>query len=164
MYAKGDTVDFQLGTDPKADPGRAKPVLGDLRLSIGNLKGKPTAVVYRPVAKEKEKAPRKFFSGTVREGYEMQSVKVLDAAKIEVKVNAVGKRYTVEAAIPLATLGLKPARGLTVSGDFGATFGDPDGKDTLLRSHWNNQATGLVSDEVWELVPEPKNWGRISFE
>jgi len=162
MYAMGDTVDFQLGTDPKADPKRDKPVLGDLRLSIGNLQGKPTAVVYRPVATEK--APRKFFSGVAKDGYEMQSVKVLDAAKIEVKVDAKGKRYTVEAAIPLAALGLAPAAGLTFSGDLGVTFGDLDGKDTILRSYWSNQATGLVADEVYELMLEPRNWGKIIFE
>jgi outer membrane protein assembly factor BamB len=162
MYAMGDTVDFQLGADPKADPKRDKPVLGDLRLSIGNLKGKPVAVLYRPVAAEK--APQKFFSGTVKEGYEMQSVKTLDAATLAVTVDAVGKRYVVEAAIPLAALGLAPAAGLTVTGDFGATFGDPAGGDTVLRSYWNNQATGLVADEVWELVLEPKNWGKIGFE
>lgn len=162
MYASGDTVDFQLGADPKADPKRAKPVLGDLRLSIGNAGGKPTAVLYRPVATEK--MPRKFFSGTVKEGYEMQSVKVLAGARIDVKVDAKARRYVVEAAIPLVELGLEPSAGMTVGGDFGVTFGDPDGKDTVLRSYWSNQATGLVADEVWELVLEPKNWGRISFE
>lgn len=162
MYASGDTVDFQLGTDPQADRKRAQPVLGDLRLSIGNFQGKPTAVMYRPVASEK--APRKFFSGTVKEGYEMQSVKVLDTAKIEVKADPQAKRYVVEAALPLAALGFKPAAGLTMSGDFGVTFGDPAGKDTVLRSHWNNQATGMVADEVWELVPDPKQWGQITFE
>jgi len=162
MYARGDTVDLQLGTDPAADAKRAEPVKGDLRLSIGNLQGKPTAVVYRPVATEK--APRKFFSGVAKDGYEMQSVKVLDAAKIEVKVDAKGKRYTVEAAIPLAALGLAPAAGLTLSGDLGVTFGDQDGKDTILRSYWSNQATGLVADEVYELMLEPRNWGKIIFE
>jgi DNA-binding beta-propeller fold protein YncE len=162
MYAMGDTVDFQLATDPKADPKRDKPVLGDLRLSIGNLNGKSTAVVYRPVAKEK--APKKFFSGVWRDGVQYDSVLTLSDAKIEVKVDAVGKRYLVEAAIPLAALGLKPAAGLTLSGDFGATFGEAAGKDTVLRSYWNNQATGIVADEVAELQLEPKNWGRLIFE
>ena len=45
-----------------------------------------------------------------------------------------------------------------------ATFGDAAGKDTVLRSHWNNQATGIVADEVDELRLDPKNWGKISFE
>ena len=162
MFGGGDTVDFQLGLDPKADRKRSKPVLGDLRLSIGSHGGKPVAVLYRPVAAEK--AVRKYFSGTVKEGYEIESVKVLDTARIEVKVDAKAKRYVVEAAIPLVSLGLKPAADLTLSGDFGATFGDQAGKDTVLRSHWSNQATGIVADEVWELVPQPQNWGRITFE
>ena len=44
MYACGDTVDLQLATDPAADPKRQQATAGDLRLSIGNLGGKPTAV------------------------------------------------------------------------------------------------------------------------
>ena len=162
MFGGGDTVDFQLGTDAQADRKRTKPVLGDLRLSIGGHGGKPTAVLYRPVAAEK--APRKYFSGTVKEGYEIESVRVLESAKIEVKADAKAKRYVVEAAVPLADLGFTPAADLTLTGDFGVTFGDATGKDTVLRSHWSNQATGLVADEVWELVPQPQNWGRITFE
>ncbi len=161
LYARGDTVDLQLGTDPKADAKRTEPVKGDLRLSIGNFQGKPTAVVYRKVADQK--APRTFSSGVIKE-YVMDSVIVLDAAKIDVKVDAVRKRYVVEAAIPLASLGLKPTDGLTLRGDFGATHGDKSGKDTLLRTHWNNQATGLVNDEVFELRMEPANWGEITFQ
>jgi len=162
MFGGGDTVDFQLGTDAKADRKRSKPVLGDMRLSIGSHGGKPVAVLYRPVAAEK--AVRKYFSGTVKEGYVIESVKVLDNVKVEVKADEKAKRYVVEAAVPLADLGLKPAADLTLSGDFGATFGDQAGKDTVLRSHWSNQATGIVADEVWELVPQPQNWGQITFQ
>ena len=32
MYARGDTVDLQLGTDPAADKKRGEPVKGDLQL------------------------------------------------------------------------------------------------------------------------------------
>ena len=162
MYGCGDTVDFQLGTDPKADRKRDDAVLGDLRLSIGNFHGTPTAVVYRRVAAVKQ--PRKFYSGVVREGYEMQSVVVLTDAKIAVKVDARGKRYIVEAAIPLSTLGLTVTSGLKLAGDIGATHGDPTGTDTVLRTYWNNQATGLVADDVFELKMEPRNWGELVFE
>ena len=51
-----------------------------------------------------------------------------------------------------------------IRGDFGATHSDKSGKDTLLRTHWNNQATGLVNDEVFELRMEPANWGEITFQ
>jgi len=163
MYAKGDTVDFQLGTDPKADPKRAQAVLGDFRLSIGDPLGKgPVAVLYRPIASEKH--PRSFYSGTVKNGYEMQSVEVVKDAKIVVKVDKVGRAYVVEASIPLAALALSPATGLKLSGDLGATYGNPAGDDTVVRSHWSNQATDFVADEVWELTLEPKNWGILGFE
>jgi hypothetical protein len=91
-------------------------------------------------------------------------VKVLDSAKINVKIDAKKKQYVVEAAIPLADIGLTPFAGLKLYGDFGATHGDPAGTDTVLRTYWNNQSTGLVADEVFELKMEPKNWGILNFE
>ncbi|MBC8425834.1 hypothetical protein H8E07_17120, partial [bacterium] len=160
LYARGDTVDLQLGTDPAADQKRGEPVKGDLRLSIGNFKGQPTAVVYRKVADEKK--PKTFSSGVVKE-YVMDSVVVLAEAKVSVKVDAQGKHYVVEAAIPLASLGLKVTDGLILRGDLGATHGDKSGNDTMLRTHWNNQTTGIVNDEVFELRMEPKNWGELKF-
>ena len=159
LYCKGDTVDFQLGADPKADPNRDKAGPGDLRLSIGNFKGKPAAVLFRPVARAKN--PKTFSSGVVK-SYKVDSVTVVEAARIEVKVR--GDRYVVEAAIPLAALDLKAADGLTLGGDFGVTHGDPGGGDTVLRTCWNNQHTGIVNDEVFELMLEPQNWGRLVFK
>ncbi len=160
MYARGDTVDLQLGTDPAADSKRREPAKGDLRISIGNFRGEPTAVVYRKVADKKQ--PKVFSSGVVKE-YQLDSVVVLPDAQVVAKVDAKGKRYVVEAAIPLAALGLTLKDGLTLRGDFGATHGDKSGTDTLLRTHWNNQSTGLVNDEVFELKMEPANWGELLF-
>ncbi len=161
MYARGDTVDFQIGTDPQANEKRRASGLGDLRLSIGNLKGKPTAVIYRRVAKEK-KNPKVFSSGVVAR-FEVASVVVLDNADIKVNVDGRNNRYTVEAAIPLSALGLTPKGGLILRGDFGATHGDAAGNDTVRRSYWSNQQTGLVDDEVFELKLQPSNWGELIF-
>ena len=36
--------------------------------------------------------------------------------------------------------------------------------DTVLRVHWANQATGLVADEVAELMFKPALWGDIAFK
>ena len=158
MYIGGDTVDFQLGADPKADKHRAESVAGDLRLSIGNFHGKPTAVLYRKISAEKK--PRTFSSGVIK-AYQMDDVDVLADAKITVNIQQ-GREYTVEAVIPLPHLGLHPAEGLTLRGDFGATFGDAAGR-TRLRSYWSNQHTGIVDDAVFELMLEPKNWGEVTF-
>ena len=164
MYARGDTVDFQIGTEATADPKRSEAVKGDLRLSIGQVKGKPVAVIYRKVALDaSSKASHTFSSGIIRE-YVVESVKVLSDAQIQVKVDQPGKRYVVEAAIPLASLGLKIEPGMVLSGDIGATHSNPSGDDTRLRTYWSNQETGLVDDEVYELMLKPANWGQLKFQ
>jgi hypothetical protein len=158
MYAMGDTVDFQLGTDESADPKRGDPGKGDFRLSIGSVGGAPKAVVYRKVSDEKH--PKTFFSGVWRDGVTFDSVKEVAA---EVKVAERGGAYVVEAAVPLAELGIA-GKAQKLRGDFGATFGNDAADDTVLRVHWANQATGLVADEVAELMFKPALWGDIEFK
>jgi hypothetical protein len=162
LYIGGDTVDFQLGLDVKADKNRSEGVKGDMRLSIGSFKGAATAVIYRKVADVKK--PMTFSSGIVRE-YKMDFVDTIADAQIKVQINP-GKGYIVEAAIPLKSLDLKPVEGanLTLRGDFGVTHGDPAGQRTRLRSYWSNQHTGIVDDAVFELQMEPKNWGELIFK
>ncbi|MCY3018945.1 MAG: hypothetical protein NTW87_07955 [Planctomycetota bacterium] len=161
MYVRGDTVDFQIGADPKADKNRSEAVLGDLRVSIGSFKGTPTAVLYRKAAKDKK--PKTFSSGVVKE-YVMDYVAAAEGASIKVNSRKNEKRYTVEAAIPLAALDLKPAPDLTLRGDFGVTHGDQASQRTRLRTYWSNQHTGIVDDVVFELQMEPKNWGELLFK
>ena len=72
LYARGDTVDLQVGANPAADPKRGEAVEGDLRLSIGNFKGKPTAVIYRRQGMAEGGKPMTFGSGVVKE-YVMRS-------------------------------------------------------------------------------------------
>ena len=160
MYASGDTVDLQLATDPKADPKRGEAAPGDLRLSIGNLGGKPTAVIYRFVSPEKK--PRLFSSGVVK-GWQVDRVEVMTDVQVTVTVEP-GKGYVVEAAIPLAALGLQLEAGTVLRGDVGVTHGDNGGTRTRLRTYWANQGTGLVDDVVLELKPEPSAWGELRFE
>ena len=161
MYAHGDTVDLQLGTDPAADKTRTEAGKGDLRLSIGRLLGKNTAVVYRRVSDRK--APSTFYSGTCKDGYTMEFVKRLESVAIEARTNG-DRQYVVEAAIPLQELGLRPGPGLKLRGDVGATYGDPAGQRTSLRVYWSNKATGIVADEVEELKMQPALWGELDFE
>lgn len=160
LYARGDTVDLQIGADPDADAKREDPVLGDLRLSIGPFQGKPAAVIYRKVSATK--APMTFSSGVIAE-YVVDQVEILDGLDIVVTVDAPKRRYVVETVIPFAALGINPRKGLSLRGDVGATHGDKSGTDTALRSHWSNQQTGLVNDEVFELMMRPGNWGVLRF-
>jgi hypothetical protein len=161
MYVSGDTVDFQFGSDPQADRKRTEAVAGDLRISIGNFQGTPTAVLYRKVSAEKK--PRNFTSGVVRQ-YEMDYVAVIADARIEVKIRPDKSGYFVEAAIPWSALGFVPQPGTLYRGDLGVTHGTATGDRTRLRTYWCNQETGLVDDAVFELKMTPRNWGQIVFK
>jgi hypothetical protein len=88
----------------------------------------------------------------------------LKNARIEVQVDEKNHRYTVEAAVPMNSLGLNLKPGLHLTGDIGVTHGDSAGEDTVLRTYWNNQKTGLIADEVFELKMKPRNWGQFVFE
>ena len=163
LYLSGDTVDLQLAANPEAATNRNEAVAGDLRLSIGSFQGNPTAVLYRKtVAEGGPKKPRSFSSGVAKD-YRMDYVEVLAKAVIKVSVQR-GRGYVVEAAIPLADLGLVPKDGLTVRADFGVTHGDTAGQRTRLRTCWSNQHTGIVDDAVYELMMEPKYWGELLFQ
>lgn len=160
LYAAGDTVDFQLGTDPGADKDRETAVPGDLRISIGNLGGTPTVVLYEETATEKN-SPRTFSSGVVKK-FVVRRCEILEGARVEVSTRKDG--YTVEAAIPLADIPLAITPGMELRGDFGVTFSDPAGQDTAKRSYWSNRGTGIVNDEVFELRLQPNHWGTLVFE
>ena len=161
MYVSGDTVDFQFGADPKANPKRGEATAGDFRISIGNFHGQPTAVLYRKVSDEKK--PRAFTSGVIAH-YEMAYVDVLAGRTFSVpRRERTAKSYVVEAEIPWDSLHFHPEPNVEYRGDFGVTHGDPAGTRTRLRTHWNNQETALVDDAVFELQMVPRNWGEIVF-
>ena len=71
--------------------------------------------------------------------------------------------YVVEAAIPLAALGFKPADGPGAARRLRRHARRPGGQRTRLRTYWSNQHTGIVDDAVFELQMEPKNWGELEF-
>ncbi len=162
MYTRGDAVDLQIASNPKAPKDRREAILGDMRISIGPFQNKPVVMIYRKVTAG-EKHPKSFNSG-VQKNYVMESVLEMKDAKVEVKIDKVNKRYIVEAALPLAALELKLTPGLVLQGDFGAMHSNKEGNDTVLRTFWSNQNTGLVSDEVFELQMTPNAWGELEFK
>ena len=80
---------------------------------------------------------------------------------------AVEKRadgYRIVFSVAEKDLGLAaPLAGRAAKGDFGVTFGDAAGKDTVLRAFRFDKAAGIVSDEVEELKIHPANWGDLQF-
>lgn len=161
LYTSGDTVDFQIALAPDAARNRTAAVAGDIRLSIGNLQGAATAVLFRPVAPDLKGPNSRTFGSGVVASHMVDSVERIPEARIEARKGKKG--YVVEAAIPLAALGLRLEPGFATIGDFGATHGHESGQ-TTLRTFWSNQSTGIVDDDVFELKLQPDHWGRLQFE
>lgn len=159
LFKTGDSVDVQLGTNPKASPKRREPVVGDVRLLVAPFEGKPIAVLYRHKIIGTASSPVTFKSPW--RGVTVDSVERVDDARIAVKPRP-NQGYIVEVAVPLKTLGLTPAHG-AIAADFGALYGDASGSVIGMRSYWSNHATALVNDVPGEIMLHPDAWGVMSF-
>jgi hypothetical protein len=153
LFTTGDSVDFWLRTDPRADGGN--PVPGDIRLLLSMHKGKPVAVLYEQKA-AREKQPFGFSSPA--ENVPFDRVEILPGAKVVFSRKLVG--YACEAAIPLQEIGHALPAGETI-GDAGICFSDVAGNVSLQRSCWSNRETGNTDDYPSESRLTPRNWGKV---
>jgi hypothetical protein len=159
LFKTGDSVDLQLGTDPSADPRRKGPVPGDLRLLMAPMGTQTVAVLYRhrvPGTKQGMAFSSPWRTETV------DVVKRLEGVKIAVQKG--GDAYRLEAAIPLAELGLDPKAGGPWKADLGVIYGDDAGTVNLSRNYWANEVTGLVNDVPGEIMLNPDLWGTLKME
>jgi hypothetical protein len=160
LFKTGDSVDLQLGTNPKANPKRSSPVEGDLRLLIAPFQGGNIAVLYRH--RLKGATDSVVFQSPWR-NEKVDSVKKLENAQIMTARS--GDSYNVEIAVPLSELGLDAAVfGQKLRGDFGIIYGDADGTTNIYRNYWANQATALINDVPGEIMLSPNMWGDITLE
>jgi sugar lactone lactonase YvrE len=160
LFKTGDAVDLQLCIHAEAKPHH-DPRSGDLRVLIAPLDGKPAAVLMVPVDKSAPAAAAKDYTSPVGTRH-FDRVEVLTAAQIAVRVT--DGRYTVEAAVPLASLGLVPQSGLTLRGDVGFISSDAQGLSNTARTYWANPNTNLVNDEPMEAWLTPDAWGEFQFK
>ncbi len=160
LFKTGDGVDLQLSTAPAADASAA-PGPSDLRLLFAPLDGKPACVLMRPIdpSAPKEKA-YKYHSPVGDKPFDR--VEVLAAAQVAVHVDA--GRYRVEAAIPLASIGLHPTAGFITRGDAGFISSDALGTTNVARTYWSNEVTNLTNDMPLEAWIYPATWGELKFE
>ena len=118
------------------------------------VQGKPVAMLYRAVVPGTT-APVPFSSPwrtiTIDRVEEISDVVALSA----------DGRGNYEFSVPLKTLGLAPAPGLTIKADLGILCGTA-GK-TTERLYWHNKATGLTADLPGEAKLSPALWGKWRF-
>ena len=158
-FKTGAAVDVQLGTRADAAPDRRAPEAGDIRILVTRLKGKPVAVLYRPVAPDAPKSER-YETATLVASTSIDQVKILEAAVIAVQEG--GDSYSVEASIPLKDLKLAPAPDRMLKMDWGVLT-THDGFFTHTRTYWANSTATGVSDEPLEARLQPNLWGHLRF-
>ena len=158
LFKTGDAVDLQLDVGAKA-PAGIQPT--QVRLVFAQLDGKPAGVLLKPLDPDAPRDQAHTYGSPVGTRT-FARVAVLAEATVAVRVEKA--RYCVEAAIPLAAVGLKPAAGLTIHGDLGFISSDATGKANVARTYWANKQTNLVSDLPAEAWLYPETWGALTFE
>lgn len=159
LFKTGDCVDLCLRSDPAAKGDQ--PVAGDLRVVIGEAGGKTVAVLMRPVESgAPAEAGRSYTSPVGTKNF--ARVAAMGGARIAVLKQPGG--YRVEAALPLAELGLVGKPGSALRGDVGFVSSDPQGVSNTARTCWSNQDTNLVSDLPLEAWLYPARWGKLIGE
>jgi hypothetical protein len=165
LFKTGACVDLHLGLDPEADPDRKDPVQGDIRLLISAMDEKPVAVLYRPVAPDVVEADAwEVVSPVFR--LKFDQVKRLGDVFMAWKQTGekgAGVNYTLEAAVPLKSLGLKIQPNLLVRMDWGILSTDDAGTRVVRRLYWSNQATAMLQDAPTEARLNPDLWGYLRF-
>lgn len=151
VFKTGGCLDLMLGTDPKADPKRTKPVAGDVRLVVTMVKNKPLAVLYRAVV------PGTTDPVPFRAPWHSITLDKVEDVSAEVQL-ATDNAGNFELSIPTRTLGLTPTP-QTLNGDIGLLRGN--GFQTLQRVYWSNHATNLTADVPSEARFTPQLWGRV---
>jgi hypothetical protein len=162
LFKTGGGLDLMIGTNPNSDSKRTRAVAGDERLFVTQIKGRTTAMLYRPIVPGDKTEPVQFASPL--RTLKMDRVdNVSDAVTLALGSETDEKTKLVagffEFSIPLATLGLEPKANMTLKGDIGILRGN--GFQTLQRVYWSNKATGLVSDLPSEAELTPQLWGTI---
>ncbi|MCY3018217.1 MAG: hypothetical protein NTW87_04190, partial [Planctomycetota bacterium] len=81
LFKGGDAADVTFRFDPNADPKATSAVAGDLRLLFAKVKGKPLAVLYKPVDPAAPPEKHREFSSPIGR-FRMDRVEVLPSAKV----------------------------------------------------------------------------------
>ena len=160
LFKTGDACEVLLATDPTADPQRTAPGRGDLRLLLGVMEDRPLAVLLQPVAPASQRQPRTYSSPTGA----LQFDRVLELSEARVSVARRADGYVLEAAVPLAAIGLRPQPGATLRGDVGVIDSDAGGSRNVLRTRYGDQDVAIVNDIPSEARLNPTNWPVLKVE
>jgi hypothetical protein len=175
LFKNGDAAEVTLAFDANADGKRVSAAAGDMRLLFAKVKGKPAAVLYKPVDPGAPAEARREFSSPVGRVW-MDRVQVLPSATVAFDVKQYtdvrakrdaspgleGSYWLLEAAVPWKALGVAPpAAGAALRGDFGYLESDANGTQTAGRKYWSGKTQTVICDLPSEARLNPSLWGRF---
>ena len=86
------------------------------------------------------------------------------ACKVKPKDDKTGNiQYTVEIAVPLASLGLREVAGKSIGFDASVGIANPAGDQRIRAAHWDGLSEGRVVDRPGSAELLPHNWGTLTF-
>lgn len=158
LFHTGDAIDLRLATNRDLPAARTTPGVGDLRLVVAMLNGKPVVVRYRFVVPGTA-TPATIASPTGK--VTVDAITVLSMARVDVTREA--KRCRVSIWLPWAELGLAGLPQGELRGDVGVILSDTTGSRAVARHYHFDRGSQVVSDLPSETRVDPSRWGVITF-
>jgi hypothetical protein len=160
LFKTGDCIDIRLGIDNTLPVNRKLPGVGDMRIVIADMNGKPTAVLYEFVVTGIADAEKSKFVSPVGM-YVVDEIKVLEKVRVNIKKGT--KSYSAKIIIPWKELGLSEVPDGIIKGDVGVIMSDSAGTRNVARYYYYDQNSQVVSDLPSEAKVDPSQWGNLEF-
>ena len=165
LFKGGDAAEVDLGLDPGADAKRTSPRAGDMRLLFAVVKGRPVAMLYKPVDPDAPADKHATFTSPVGQNT-MDRVEQIMDAKVAAQPQPYkdGMFWVLEASVPWKSLGVPPPTiGTKIRADLGYLQSDENGVLTVGRKYWSGKSQTVVCDIPSESRLAPALWGEMEF-
>jgi hypothetical protein len=160
LFKTGGGVDIKIGTSPYSDPDRVEPEVGDIRMLLTYRDDQPAVVIYRPIAPDAD--PDSAWSTSTPAGGTTSFDEVSMLSGVRMARSGGDNSYTLEAAVPLRLLGIRPEPGMMLKMDWGVISTD-HGARNVGRNYWADRTAVGSTDEPTEARFMPALWGHVRF-
>jgi hypothetical protein len=173
-FATGSYVDFTIGRDWN-DPERTEPADGDVRVILARITGIADGAApenyqmgFWPVRKDLRRyTPKPARMNPQDIVSPVQQRHFDDIAPVPGLVFAhhiTERGYTLEASVPLASLGINLVKTPVVGFDASVAFTDASGQVRARAVHWAGESEAAVVDRPGSAELKPATWGTLEFD
>jgi len=165
-FVSGSYVDLSIAPD-WSSPNRPEPADGDARVILARITGGADYQMgFWPVKQNLKKYgripalnPQTIVSPVQQRHFD--DISPLPGLTFAYQPNEHG--YTLEARIPVSSLGIVPARQGVVGFDASVAFADAAGQSRSRAVHWAGESEAAVVDRPGSAELKPSTWGTLQF-